>query len=473
MWKSVSVLSIHPNDLYMYKVIILLFVYIVCFSCKQKDVAIKSSPAELIPKLEASLKDLENAWYPRSVDSTNGGFWSDFDFQWQKTGKQDKMLVSQARHVWTASTLAEYHQDKKYLKIAEHGYRFLREKMWDTIHGGFHTLLGVERNSLPVLSKGKSTYGNSFAIYGLATYFKVSKDTAALNLAKKTFTWLEDHAHDSIYKGYFDVLTADGSWLLDIKTNDNNFENFNRKDWKDQNSSIHLLESFSALYAVWPDPLVKKRLEELVVLIRDTITTEKGYLSLHLQRDWTPVSLRDSTESYRKQNFYLDHVSFGHDVETAFLLLEASHVLGKKSDTLTLIKAKKMVDHALEWGWDTEKGGFYDGGYYWNGPNARTIENRAKVWWTQAEGLNSLLLMAQLFPGEKRYEELFLKQLGYIDKYLVDHKNGGWYHEGLDTNPQANTEPKANIWKVNYHNIRSLINVIRMIQGEFELTKKE
>jgi mannobiose 2-epimerase len=457
----------------MFKVFFLAIVCVVCHSCKQREDEVKSSPAELIPKLEASLDALANVWYPRCVDTVNGGFWSDFDYQWEKVGKQNKMLVSQARHVWTASTLAEYYQDKKYLEIAEHGYRFLRDQMWDAKNGGFHTLLGVERDSLPVLSKGKSTYGNSFAIYGLATYFKVSKDTAALNLAKKTFTWLEDHAHDSIYKGYFDVLTADGSWLLDIMTNDNNFDNFNRKDWKDQNSSIHLLESFSALYEVWPNPLVRERLEELLVLIRDTITTEKGYLSLHLQRDWIPVSLRDSTESYRKQNFYLDHVSFGHDIETAFLLLEASHILGEKSGSPTLTKAKKMVDHALEWGWDSEKGGFYDGGYYWNGPADRTFENRAKVWWTQAEGLNSLLLMSKLFPEEKQYKERFLTQHEYIDVYLVDHKRGGWYHEGLDTNPQAKTDAKANIWKVNYHNIRSLINVIRMIQGEFELTKKE
>lgn len=192
-----------------------------------------------------------------------------------------------------------------------------------------------------MLSTEKSAYGNSFAIYGLATYYKASKDTTALNLAKKTFTWLEEHAHDSIYKGYFDVLKQDGSWMLETEANDKNYSNFNRKNWKDQNSSIHLLESFSALYEVWPDPLVGQRLEELLVLIRDTITTDKGYLTLHLQRDWTPVSLRDSTEAYRKQNFYLDHVSFGHDVETAFLMLEASHILGKKNDSITLVAAKR------------------------------------------------------------------------------------------------------------------------------------
>ncbi|MCK5442299.1 MAG: AGE family epimerase/isomerase [Maribacter sp.] len=451
------------------KVVILMV--LVCLSCKQEEIPDKSLAEEFLPLLETSLDELVNVWYPISMDSLHGGFWSDFDHKWEKIGKQNKMLVSQARHIWTAATLALFYKDKKYQAIAEHGYHFIRDKMWDTENGGFYTLLGVEGDSLKVLSTEKSAYGNSFAIYGLATYYKASKDTTALNMAKKTFAWLEEHAHDSVFKGYFDVLKQDGSWMLETEVNDKNYANFNRKNWKDQNSSIHLLESFSALYEVWPDPLVGQRLEELLVLIRDTITTEKGYLTLHLQRDWTPVSLRDSTEAYRKQNFYLDHVSFGHDVETAFLMLEASHILGKKNDSITLASAKKMVDHALEWGWDNEKGGFYDGGYYWDDSGNRTIESKAKVWWAEAEGLNTLLLMSKLFPEEERYINLFKKQWTYINTNLIDYEYGGWYHEGLDTNPEAKNDPKANIWKVNYHNLRTLINVIQMLNDEFALTK--
>ncbi len=441
-------------------------------SCKKKDTSPPSSE-QLLPQIEASLDELVSVWYPKTIDTINGGFWSDFDYKWDKKGNQDKMLVSQARHIWTASELALYYKDDKYEEIAAHGHTFLRDRMWDSENGGFHSLLGVNGDSLEVLSTGKSAYGNSFAIYGLAKYYQVSKDTNALELAKKTFYWLEEHARDSIYGGYFDVLQQDGAWMLDVKENDKNYDNFIRKDWKDQNSSIHLLESFTTLYAVWPDLLLKKRLEELLLLVRDTITTEKGYLTLHLERDWTPVSLRDSSETYRKQHFNLDHVSFGHDVETAFLMLEASHVLGRKNDAATAQKAKKMVDHALEWGWDEQNGGFYDGGYYWDASGKRTIENRAKVWWAEAEALNSLLLMSQLHPKEKQYETLFEKQWQYVDTYLIDHEYGGWYPEGLDTDAQAKKAAKAQIWKVNYHTIRSLINVIAMLKGDFMLTKTD
>ncbi len=438
-------------------------------SCHWQGKQNKEDYLTLLPKIENALQLLVQVWYPKSVDSVNGGYWSDFNYKWDKEGEQQKMLVSQARHVWTASSLSLFYENPRYIKMAEHGYHFLKDHMWDNENGGFYTQLAIAGDSLQLLSTGKSAYGNAFAIYGLATYYKVTKDTTALNLAKKSFYWLEEKAHDSVYKGYFDVLQQDGSWMLDVTQNDKNYDNYIRKDWKDQNSSIHLLESFTALYEVWPNPLVRKRLQELLLLIRDTITTEKGYLSLHLQRDWTPVSLRDSTAAYRKQQFYLDHVSFGHDIETAFLLLEASHALGIENDTITARKAKLMVDHTIAHGWDAENGGFYDGGYYYEADNC-IIENRAKVWWTQAEGLNSLLLMARLYPNETPYYELFKKQWQYIDTFMIDHENGGWYHEGLDTNPQAKFDPKAHIWKVNYHNARSLMNVIKMLKKEFPLT---
>jgi mannobiose 2-epimerase len=95
------------------------------------------------------------------------------------------------------------------------------------------------------------------------------------------------------------------------------------------------------------------------------------------------------------------------------------------------------------------------------------------VWWSQAEGLNALLLMAQMFPDDERYYNRFRRQWKYINQYLIDHENGGWYHEGLDTNPMAATHAKANIWKTAYHNGRTLLNVVQMLEGNYILTEGE
>jgi mannobiose 2-epimerase len=302
----------------------------------------------------------------------------------------------------------------------------------------------------------KDAYGNAFAIYGLSAYYRVSGDTSALNLARKTFLWLDRHSYDKQFGGYFQFLEADGTPLKN---------GLNGVPPKDQNSSIHLLEAFTELYRIWPDPVLKERLQMMLLLIRDQITNSKGYLQLFLNQDLSPVSFRDSTEEIRRKNWTLDHISFGHDVETAFLMLEASEVLGLKNDTLTLRKAKKMVDHSIQNGWDKSVGGFYDAGYYFRNQDTVTIIKDSKNWWAQAEGLNSLLMMAELYPNDPiGYKSLFRKEWYYIDSYLIDHKHGDWSPGGVDKEPSDSLAMKSQIWKCNYHTSRSLMNCIKRIK---------
>jgi len=415
-------------------------------------------------ELESSLKyELLEAWYPASLDTVYGGFLSDFKYNWQPGGPHNKMLVTQARHLWTASQAAMFYNDDRYREIAGHAFRFLKNRMLDKTYGGYYMLLN-RKGQLTGGSGGdiKLTYGNAFAIFALAAFYDMSGDTSALDLAREAFIWLDKYGHDHEYKGYYSILRRNGS-RIEPGDKDAGVVDWIRADWKGQNTSIHLLEAFTELYKVWPDSLLRDRLREMLILIRDTITNDKGSLTLFFERGWTPVSFRDSSDAVRKSNYYFDHVSFGHDIETAYLILEASHVLGIEADTATLVKAKKMVDHALDNGWDNNRGGFYDAGYYFSVSGPVTIIDNAKVWWTQAEGLNALLLMSKLFPEEGKYYDAFTKQWEYIKKYMIDHKHGGWYEEGLDNSPEKLKAPKGSDWMINYHNTRALMNCIRML----------
>ncbi len=438
----------------------ILFIQILLLIIAGCTASIEADNQQLIDEMEESLEyELLNAWYPTTLDTVHGGFLSDFNCDWQPDGPQNKMIVTQTRHVWTASKAAQFYDKDIYRRIAEHGFHFLRAKMWDEPYGGFYTIRDREGFSIGEPAQdGKSAYGNAFAIYALSAYYAMTGDTSALNLAKKTFFWLDEHSRDPEYKGYFDRLARDGSRP-------------SGGSWKDQNSSIHLLEAFTELYGVWPDSLLRERLLEMLALIRDTITTETGYLTLFFERDWTPISFRDSSEAVRRANYFLDHVSFGHDVETAYLMLEASHALGLESDTQTLQVAKKMVDHSLAKGWDSNNGGFYYQGYYYNDSDSISIINEVKTWWVQAEGLNALLLMSKLFPEEKKYYTAFKRQWEYIKTYLIDHERGGWYEEGLDKSPEQLEAAKATDWKVSYHDVRAMMNCIKMLRSEHELTE--
>ena len=408
----------------------------------------------------AAKQELLDKYYPRDIDTLDGGYLSTFTYDFQPSGTQDKMIVTQARHIWSTANAAMFYKDTSYIGMSRHGFYFLRDKMWDKDYGGFYNLVARDGT---VKSTIKEAYGNAFAIYGLSAYYGCTQDSAALNLAKKSFLWMEKHSHDPIYKGYYQHLERDGTPVK--RTAD--IPGTSDLGYKDQNSSIHILEALTALYRVWPDPLVRKRLQEMLLLIRDKIVTPRGYLQLFFTPQWKPVSYQDSSDEIVLKHRNMDHVSFGHDVETAYLMLEASEALGNHNDLKTLAVGKKMVDHALRNGWDEKLGGFYDEGYYFKDKPGVTIINKSKNWWAQAEGLNTLLMLSDFYPDDAmQYYRHFTKLWQYVQTYMIDHMYGDWYEEGLDNERQRKTALKAHIWKGTYHNFRALSNCIKRIEKD-------
>jgi mannobiose 2-epimerase len=438
------------------KSIFLIFLLGIC----SVAIAQKNSDAKerlhIANEMETSIQtELLNKWYPQCLDTLYGGFITTFTYDFKPSGPQDKFIVTQARHTWSTSKAALRYPGIPYYKTcAQHGYNFLRDVMWDKTYGGFYTLVNRQGK---VKDSTKNAYGNAFGIYALAAYYTCSHDTGALNLMQQAFLWLEKHSHDPVHKGYYQHLQRDGTPLQRSA----NIPSTSDLGYKDQNSSIHLLEAFTELYSVWHDPLVHERLQEMLLLIRDTMVTRRGNLTLFFQPDWKPVSSRDSSYSSVLKHRNLDHVSFGHDVETAYLMLEASHALGIQNDTTTLNVGKKMVDHALNNGWDDTLGGFYDEGYYFKDKQAITIIQNTKNWWAQAEGLNTVLIMSDLFPNDPmHYFDKFKMLWKYTQTYLIDHTYGDWYEEGLDKEPQRKTALKGHIWKATYHQFRALMNCV-------------
>jgi len=426
----------------------------------------------VLEELKRTLSDnILAKWYPLVIDREFGGYFTNVTYDWKLPAEQEKMIVTQARHVWALSKVAEFFGDAAgYSAMARHGFLFLRDVMWDGRYGGFYQIRSREggRSDVRGWRDEKRTYGNAFGIYALAALYGLTGDREVLEFAKRAFAWIEDHAFDPRDKGYFEFLTREGK-PFDTKSEYKTVAaDGNELGFKDQNSSIHLLEAYTELYRVWKDAGLREKLYGILTLIRDTMVAPKGYLQLFFQPDWTPVSFRDAPPDVRKENYGLDHVSFGHDYETAFLMLEASHVLGLEHDTKTAAIAKKMLDHALAWGWDKSVGGFYDGGYYFKGEDRCTIIKDTKNWWAQAEGLNALLLFSRIFPGQDYYTR-FLEQWEYVKKYIVDNENGDWFEGGIDKEPHFKTGLKSHIWKCTYHTGRSLMNCIGSLSEKEEM----
>jgi len=151
-------------------------------------------------------------------------------------------------------------------------------------------------------------------------------------------------------------------------------------------------------------------------------------------------------------------------------MLEASYALGNENDARTLSIARRMMEHAILNGWDRQNGGFFDGGLYHDSTGRCTIVRKRKTWWGQAEALNALLLFSHIFSHDSEYRDLFEREWGYIDTYLLDHQYGDWYEGGLDQEPDLRTAPKSHIWKCTYHTGRALMNCIALLSDESDMT---
>jgi mannobiose 2-epimerase len=415
--------------------------------------------------LEQSLfEDILDHWYPTIIDNEYGGYFTNFSYGWEQLPDQDKYLVYQARHIWTLSMLYKnYPERTEYLEYANHGFKFLTEKMWDVEEGGYYLAVDEKGDPLPGNLHEKRIYGQAFAIYGLAEYYSVSKNPDALEWVKKSFNWIEENAHDPEYGGYFEFLHRDGSPVLESDNYNTELNDRPVVGLKDYNSSIHILEALTTLYTVWPDELVRERLEEMFHIVRDTMVTDPGYLLLYFKADWTPVSEEALDEKAGEELWFSSHVTFGHDIETSYLLYEAAEVLHVHDDQTAKI-IKQLTDHTLLKGFDYQNGGIFDKGKYIEADSIIIIDDR-KAWWGQIEGLNSMLLLHTLYPDDEMdYYKYFLKQWDYLNRYQIDHINGGWYNGGLDTSPGSKQANKAHAWKTTYHNSRGMVNCVNILR---------
>ncbi|GAB4135654.1 AGE family epimerase/isomerase [Thermopirellula anaerolimosa] len=391
-------------------------------------------------------------WFPRCVDREHQGFHPHFTAEGSQGPVSDRTIVFQARMTWLAAEVARRYPDLRepYADYARHGLRMLRESLWDREQGGFYWGVTIEGRPLASCGTEKHLYGTAFGIYAAANVYRATQDPQAWELAHAAFVWLEEHARDREHGGYFEAFARDGTPLLEPPVSPGGLRR--PRDllgtpygYKSMNSHIHILEAVTELYLARPDPEVGERLRELLSVVRDKIAVPPGCLNLYFTPDWRPVP---------------DHDSFGHDVETAFLILEAAEVLGEGHDPRTEAVARTLVDHALEYGWDDRLGGFFDRGFAFAPAYAKE-----KIWWTQAEGLNALLLMHERFgEDDARYWDFFCKQWDFIRRRQIHPQWGEWYDTVTEDGKPLPDRPLGHIWKAGYHNGRALMRTAERLR---------
>lgn len=376
-------------------------------------------------------------WFPEVVDP-DGGYRlnHDGDGQWQ--GPADKVLVVQARTLWFFSRLYnDGYGDEEHLQAAQHGFEFLRDKMWDPVFGGF--FWSVNAAGQIATRPHKHLYGQAFALYALAEYIEATADTSAMRLAADAYDLIDEKAHDAEYGGYLEWFRRDwqpgplsGAYMA------------TPPGGKLMNTHLHLMEAFTAYYQISGDERVRERLVELIFVQSNAVVRKKlGACTDKYQRDWTPIL----TPPHNR-------VSYGHDVENIWLLVEAHNVAGLPNGPLYDLY-RQLMDYALEFGFDHQAGGFYHAGEF-----GTPADKQQKVFWVQAEGLVAALTMYHL-TAELKYWQAFVKTYEWIVGHQVDWIHGDW-HAMIDEHGTVRGA-KANKWKSPYHNGRALLKSLQLL----------
>jgi mannobiose 2-epimerase len=387
------------------------------------DPAIKNRLSAIRARLATLSTEAMTFWKKKGPDPTNGGFYGNLDRMGNKSSPTDKGLIQEARHLWAFTNWYAMKEPTPEIKaIADDTYKFLVSHFYDASTKQFQ--LKVSENGFSVVDSNKILYGEGFAIYGLSTYGRVFKIPEATTYALETFRAI-DARHDATNLGYDEH--NDSTWLQSGAM-------------KSTNTHIHLMEAFTALYEATQDATVKARLEELVIVVRTKILQQdKKYDAKEFSNDWKP--------------FGNVLVSYGHDLETTWLLTEAARVLGKPDDPDIKSAMLVMGTGAAQRGFDASMGGYFEEGVPGGSPTSTD-----KIWWVESEALAGNFWLYRL-TGDTMYLDRLESTLKFIEDHQRDNQNPGteWFW-GITKDGQINSrgDHKGEEWKASYHNSRAL-----------------
>jgi len=371
-------------------------------------------------------------WMKFSIDEENGGFYGAVRNDNIPEKDHEKFITLNARLVWTFSSAFRITGDCSYSDMAERAYRYLLGHFYDGEYKGFFA--AVDAGGHPKDMR-KYIYGNAFAIYALAEYARAFGSDEALHYAVETRDVLEKYVYDPEYKGYFEGCKRD--WTVDPW-----YKGMNRMpfDQKTMNTHLHLLEAYTCLLRVDGSPRQRNLTRRhLYVMLNKIVDHDIHHYYYFQDRKWNPTT---------------PEISFGHDIEGSWLMMETAEVLAEQeairaASDVCVNMARACLEQGLR-----EDGAMlseYD-------PRTGHVSQHIS-WWEQNEAVVGFLNAWQMTHGEE-FLRASVHCFDFINKNFVDHENGGWFSVlNFEGNKPVNPY-KLNNGVCPYHNGRMDMEII-------------
>ena len=376
-------------------------------------------------------KDLIPFWQ-KMKDEENGGFYGYLGYDLKLDKKAVKGCILNSRILWFFSNAYMVLEDPKLLESASHAFQFLKEHCLDQKYGGVFWSLTYKGEPEDTT---KHTYNQAFAIYALSSYYDASKDIEALEIARELYQLIETKCKDEY--GYLEAFTRE----FLPEENDKLSENGVIAE-KTMNTLLHVFEAYTELYRVTKDEKVAVQIRFMMDIIADKVYNYQiGRQEVFFDRTW---------------NSLIDLYSYGHDIETAWLVDRGLEVLNDKAYTEKLSKITREITDNIY------KRAYIDHSLVNEAENG--VVDTTRVWWVQAEAVVGFLNGYQK-QGKEEYLQASKDIWEYIKKYFIDKRQGSEWFWSVREDHTPDEKPIVEPWKCPYHNGRMCFEVIRRTQN--------
>lgn len=384
----------------------------------------------LAQEMKQHLTEVIIPFWKGMADRENEGYygWMGYDLKLDKEAVKGCILNS--RITWFFSNAYMVLGDESLLEYARHGYEFMKNYCLDRKYGGI--FWSIRYNGEPE-DTIKHTYNQAFAIYALASYYDASGNQEALDTAFELFHLIEEKCTDEY--GYKECFSRSFEEIDNDKLSENGVI-----AEKTMNTLLHVFEAYTELYRVSRSAAVKERL----MWIMDTFADKVYNPALHRQEVFYDAQM----------NTILDLHSYGHDIETAWLLDRGLEVLGEEAYTKRL---RPIIEDLTAEIYKTA----FDGHSLANECEKGVVEE-SRIWWVQAETVVGFLNGYQNDKTQTQYLEAAESEWEFIKTYVADKREGSeWYWKVDKDGKPAEDKPIVEPWKCPYHNGRMCLEVIR------------
>lgn len=370
-------------------------------------------------------------WMNHVVDKANGGFYGAVSNDLQVHNEVPRASILCARILWTFSAAYRRLGAEEYLATAQWAFDYLTRVFWDQECDGVYWQ--VDLHGKPVFDR-KHHYAQAFAIYGMTEYYRATQETQSLALSKRLFYLLERYAFEPQYGGYIEGSSREWTRLDDMRLGESDLN-----CRKSMNTLLHMLEAYTNLLRVWDDPTLKAQHRALIEIILDhVIDHSTGHFKLFFHDNWHSLS---------------DVVSYGHDIEGSWLLLEAANIQG---DATLIARVREVVTQmaavVMREGLDSDSSAFNEG-------NTQGVTDAAKSWWAQAEAMVGFYNAYEV-SHDDQFAQAAYRVWEYIQTKLIDRTHGDWYKQLLRDGTPDITRFKAGPWDCPYHHSRACFEML-------------